>query len=149
MSILDLYDMKKWELLRPVIGSKIRAIIKHVKLNSTKYILGTSTTVLVLIKIYKKSKSKSFPNRFRSQFLQIKITILWKNIKVMKLFQEFSMLRKELTFVISIFKYQKKSINIFRLKFYIGNLFKLFPFSYLFLRQVILADYELIKSGLA
>ena len=56
--------MKKWELLRPVLGSKIRAIIKHVKLNSTKYILGTSTTVLVLIKIYKKSKSKKFPKPF-------------------------------------------------------------------------------------
>ena len=51
--------MKKWELLRPVLGSKIRAIIKHVKLNRAKYIL-----VLVLIKIYKKSKSKKFPKPF-------------------------------------------------------------------------------------
>ena len=64
MSIFDLYDMKKWELLRPVLESKIRAIIKHVKLNRAKYILVTSTAVLVLIKIYKKSKSKKFPKPF-------------------------------------------------------------------------------------
>ena len=56
--------MKKLELLQPVVASKIQAIIEHVKLNPAKYILGTSTTAFVLIKIYKKSKSKKFPKPF-------------------------------------------------------------------------------------
>ena len=34
MSIFDEYDMKKLELLKAVVGSKIQAIIEHVKLKS-------------------------------------------------------------------------------------------------------------------
>ena len=64
MSIFDEFDIEKLEQLKPILGSKIQAIIEHVKLNPAKYILGTSTTAFVLIKIYKKSKSKKFPKPF-------------------------------------------------------------------------------------
>ena len=107
MSIFDEFDIEKLELLKPILGSKIQAIIEHVKLNPAKYILGTSTTAFVLIKIYKKSKSKKFPKPFPFPILKDQNYDIVKKHKSNGTLPRIFNAQERVNFRYSYFKFQK------------------------------------------